>query len=146
MFKNRVQNYINRLVSKQKPRKLVICMIYYPDERAGGSWADGALGLLCYNCCPERLQCVIRAVFRLATSKISIPGTEVVPFPLFNVLDGKSTADYCQRVEPSPVGGQKMAKAIMEAIVPGKTYLSVPHSPYETQDSLLSKERIDSTE
>ena len=44
-------------------------------------------------------------------------GTEVVPFPLFKVLDGKNTDDYLQRVEPSPSGGKKMADALFAAVV-----------------------------
>mmetsp|Transcript_28806 Transcript_28806/g.54385 ORF Transcript_28806/g.54385 Transcript_28806/m.54385 type:complete len:259 (-) Transcript_28806:1544-2320(-) len=39
MFKNRVQNYISRLVSKCKPSKIVVCMIYFLDEKSTGSWA-----------------------------------------------------------------------------------------------------------
>ena len=60
---------------------------------------------------------MIKKVFELGTSRIKIPGTEVVPFPLFEVLDGKDTNDYLQRVEPSPQGGRKMAKALMEAVL-----------------------------
>jgi len=122
-------------------------MIYYPDERAGGSWADGALGVLGYNCCPERLQCLIRTVFRLGTAKISIPDTEVIPFPLFTTLDGKTTSDYCQRVEPSPSGGHRMAMALMDAIEnkQKQAYLSVPTSAYD-KENLMSKGRSDSTD
>ena len=71
---------------------------------------------MCYDCAPSRLQAGIRKVFELATSRIRIPGVEVVPFPLFEVLDGSDTRDYVQRVEPSPQGGKKMAKALMDAI------------------------------
>ena len=62
-------------------------------------------------------QAAIRRVFEIATSKISIPGTEVVAFPLFRVLDGSDTRDYLQRVEPSPQGGAKMARALMDAVL-----------------------------
>ena len=63
----------------------------------------------------------IRQVFHLATRRIRIPGVEVVPVPLFEVLDGQESADYVQRVEPSPRGGQKMAAALMDAIFGGAT-------------------------
>lgn len=56
-------------------------------------------------------------VFALATSQIRIKGTEVVPFPLFRVLDGSDTRDYVERVEPSPQGGAKMARALMDAVL-----------------------------
>lgn len=56
-------------------------------------------------------------MFELGTSKIQIDGTEVVPFPLYQVLDGKTATDYLQRVEPSPSGGRKMAQALMRAVL-----------------------------
>lgn len=129
LFKNRVGNYVRRLVGKTKPKKVVICMIYYLDEKATGSWADGMLGCMCYNAFPYRLQSAIRAMFRLATKRIRISGTEVVAFPLFEVLDGKTSSDYLQRVEPSPKGGRKMAVAIMDAIfgkAPGSSAAPAP--------------------
>jgi len=59
----------------------------------------------------------IEAAYRHGTSKITIEGTEVVPFPLFRVLDGTNTEDYLQRVEPSPQGGKKMADALLAAVL-----------------------------
>merc|ERR1711972_1117211 len=97
-------------------------MIYFLDEN-GSSWADQALAALDYDANPARLQEAIRAVFRLATRRIRIRGTEVVAFPLFEVLDGKNTADYVSRVEPSPSGGKKMAEALVEVVV-GKGQLT----------------------
>mmetsp|Transcript_57614 Transcript_57614/g.160517 ORF Transcript_57614/g.160517 Transcript_57614/m.160517 type:complete len:351 (-) Transcript_57614:89-1141(-) len=120
LFKNRVENYVRRLVGDKKPKKVVVCMIYYLDEKATGSWADGALCCMCYNCNPGKLQAAIRKVFELATKRIEIPGTEVVAFPLFEVLDGKTSSDYIQRVEPSPTGSAKMAAALMDAILDSK--------------------------
>ena len=117
MFKNRVGHYVRRLVSDTKPKKVVICMIYHLDEKSTGSWADCALKCLCYDCCPGRLQAGIEATYRHATSKIRISGTEVQPFALFDVLDGKTTSDYLQRVEPSPQGGRKMADALLDAMI-----------------------------
>ena len=58
-------------------------------------------------------------MFKLATSRISIPGVHVEPFALFGTLDGANTADYVQRVEPSSAGGRKMAAALMDAILEG---------------------------
>ena len=116
MFGNRVENYVRRLIGKRKPRKVLVNMIYYPDEAGGGSWADGALGCLCYDQCPGRLQTAIRAAFEHGTKRISIPGTEVVPVPLFEVLNSKDSGDYLQRVEPSVQGGRKMARRFVEII------------------------------
>ena len=62
----------------------------------------------------------IKRVFELGTSRISIEGTEVVAFPLFEVLDGSCSDDYVQRVEPSPTGGRKIAAALIDAILDGE--------------------------
>ena len=94
LFKNRVEHYIRRLVAKIKPRKIIVCMIYHLDEKSTGSWADCALGALCYDVFPSRLQAGIEAAFRHGTSRIRLPGSEVVPFPLFKILDGKTSSDH----------------------------------------------------
>mmetsp|Transcript_28867 Transcript_28867/g.62860 ORF Transcript_28867/g.62860 Transcript_28867/m.62860 type:complete len:340 (+) Transcript_28867:53-1072(+) len=117
LFGNIVQNYVLRLIGCTRPQKVVVCTIYFPDEMVTGSWADAALGALGYNSAPDKLQAAIRTIFRLATARICIPGTEVVAFPLFEVLDGKTTSDYVARVEPSVSGGAKMASALMDAIL-----------------------------
>jgi len=116
LFGNAVHNYVLRILGTARPRKVVVCMIYFLDE-TGSSWADQALSALDYDNNPGRLQEAIRVVFRLATQRIRIRGTEVVAFPLFNILDGRSTEDYVSRVEPSPSGGKKIATALMDAIL-----------------------------
>eukprot|EP00931_Biecheleriopsis_adriatica_P032015 TRINITY_DN18715_c0_g1_i2.p1 TRINITY_DN18715_c0_g1~~TRINITY_DN18715_c0_g1_i2.p1 ORF type:complete len:125 (+),score=22.16 TRINITY_DN18715_c0_g1_i2:16-390(+) len=97
--------------------RVLVCMIYYPDEHGQGSWADTALSALDYNANPHRLQHAISYIFREATSKIDIDGVTVVPVPLFSVMDGKNTSDYIERVEPSSAGGQKMARLIVERLL-----------------------------
>ena len=49
-------------------------------------------------------------------STIRINGSEVIPVPLFNVLDGKRSEDYVARVEPSAIGGRKMAEFLLDLI------------------------------
>jgi hypothetical protein len=120
LFGTRVQSLANRLISgENRPKKVLICTIYFLDENQTHSWANVALSGLGYNQNPKHLQTLIRKVFEQATSKINIPGTEVIPVPLFVALDGKDTTDYSQRVEPSAIGGQKMAKLLLEAIEGG---------------------------
>jgi len=116
LFGNAVQNYVLRILGPTRPKKVIVCMIYFLDE-SGSSWADAALQALDYERDPARLQEAIRAVFRLATRRIRIRGTQVVAFPLFEVLDGKTSEDYVSRVEPSPSGGRKMAKAFMDIVL-----------------------------
>jgi hypothetical protein len=115
LFGNKVENYVRKLLGPRRPRKVVVCMIYHPDEQGGG-WADCALGALGYNRSPSRLQLAIATIFESATRRIRIPGAEVVALPLFQVLDGKDTTDYVARVEPSAEGGRKMGRAIADAL------------------------------
>lgn len=112
LFKDQVEAYVSQLVEKQKPRAVIVCMIYYPLEAAAStqqSWADMPLKALGYNRYPGQLQAAIRAMYELATKNIKIEGVEVVPCPLFEALDGKREDDYTARVEPSSEGGHKMA-------------------------------------
>ena len=100
LFGTRIQAFVTNLTSKQRPAKICVCMIYYPDEQTTGSWADPALAALGYNSNPKKLQALIRCVFRDAIRRIKVPGCEVVAVPLFAALNGKNSADYSQRVEP----------------------------------------------
>ena len=144
--------YVGELTAKRKPKKVVCCMIYYPDVTPSGGWADETLGLLLYRrrpgfdaalarageavlgsavgrcagllgflAAPSMLQTVIRALYGGLAAQLAkarrpggeLEGLDVVAFPLFEVLDGQTTADYNQRVEPSVQGGEKMAKALL---------------------------------
>ena len=155
LFGTRVQNYIEALTSKVKPKKILVCvschmksnlsgvicpsiytlfnthfvhffcsvsscfwlqMIYYPDEANVPSWANGALGALGYNTNPGKVQLLIRKMFEEATSRIEIPGSQVIPLPLFVPLDGTRSEDYVARVEPSATGGRKMAEYLLDII------------------------------
>lgn len=113
----RIQSIVTRMISKNKPKLVMVCMIYFLDETPGKSWAEQVLGVLGYNSNPDKIQEMIRQMFRLATQQIQLPGTEVVAVPLFKVLDGKDTTDYCQRVEPSAKGGQKMGEYLVETML-----------------------------
>ena len=116
MWKNQTEQYIEKLCAKKKPKLVIVCMLYFLDEKPGDSWADGVLRLLGYNSDPTKLQLVIRKLYEECTCKIQIEGTTVVPMPLFEILDGKTTSDYCERVEPSTEGGRKMGRALYEKI------------------------------
>lgn len=116
MFKDDVEKYVLKLIGNKRPKKIIICMIYYPDQKETGSWADKTLGALNYNSNPEKLQCAIEQMFIHATCQIKIPGCEIIPFPMFKVLDGKDTNDYIDRVEPSNQGGNKLAVAFCNMI------------------------------
>ncbi|KAJ3322022.1 hypothetical protein HDV06_003622 [Boothiomyces sp. JEL0866] len=104
-----VQNYLEKLTAKNKPKAIFVCMIYYLDEQEKGGWADRVLQILNYKRNPGKVQKVIETLFLQATCNIKIEGTRVIPVPLYEAMNGKDTNDYVQRVEPSENGGRKMA-------------------------------------
>ncbi|EOA86793.1 hypothetical protein ACJQWK_08721 [Exserohilum turcicum] len=118
MFGAQIQDYISRLTAKTKPRAVIACMIYFPLESGLGqtSWADTQLKALGYNSFPGQLQAAIRAMYEIATKKIRIEGTHVVPCALFEVLNGKDAGDYTARVEPNAAGGKKMAEQFVKFV------------------------------
>lgn len=135
LFGHRVENYVRRMLNGRRPARVVVCMIYFLDVHGRGSWADCFLASMCYDCAPSRLQSAIRRVFELATKRIRIPGVEVIALPLFEALDGSDTRDYVQRVEPSPRGGRKIAKLLLDTIYGGST------ERFEDGDSSCGEER-----
>lgn len=117
LFHDETHAYISRLIERNRPRLIVPCMIYFPDERTDApSWATSSLSLLQYNKRPERLQAIIRAAYTCATSAIKVDGTTVAPCPLYAALDGKDTAQYVARVEPSEAGADAIARLIARTI------------------------------
>jgi len=156
------------MTSKRRPKLVIVCMIYYPHERVGGSWADrgksgcltccaaapvqqhsvllaaancldrpravcrfyalvfpmfssrvdaAVLSPLGYNSNPGRLQRLIRKIYELGTCEVRVPGTRVIPCPLFEILDASpDSGDYIQRVEPSEAGGIKMARWFVDTV------------------------------
>lgn len=120
LYETRLLSYIKRLVSRTKPKRVLVCMIYYPDEKMTGSWADPVLGGIGYNKDPGVLQTLIRSVYLSKRRRLRVPGTEVVHVPLFLPLDGTRSEDYCQRVEPSGgSGGRRMAQQLVDAALTG---------------------------
>jgi len=121
IFGKKMRSYIARMTEKQMPRAVIVCMIYFPLEAGAGdqsSWADMPLQLLGYNSFPGQLQAAIRKIYETATQRIELPGTDVIPCALFEVLDGKCKEDYTARVEPSVEGGRKIASHLTGILDP----------------------------
>jgi len=141
MFGLRVQKYIEKLCAKTKPKKILICMIYYPAEEIVPSWAHRSLQALGYNKNPSKLQALIKKAFEEATSHIQISGSQVIPVPLFNVLNGKNSEDYVARVEPSALGGKKMAEYLLDIIQEPFNPAAVNHDSAAAPTSKLISDR-----
>ena len=60
----------------------------------------------------------MRMLYKHGTSKIQVDGVPVVPVPFYEALDGKTSSDYEQRVEPSSQGGEKLANLILDYLEP----------------------------
>lgn len=116
LFVRGAEQYIGKLVAKTRPRMVVLCGLYYLDEAVVPSWAGGVLRLLGYNSRPERVQRVVDRVFE-GLKGVHVDGVEVVPVALSEALNGKETADYVARVEPSERGGEKIARLIWRTIL-----------------------------
>jgi hypothetical protein len=113
-------------------------MIYYPHEANVPSWAGPALGALGYNRNPEKVQALIRKMFEVGIKRVRIPGTVVIPVPLYHALDGKRNEDFVARVEPSALGGKKMAEFILDIIkhpVPVEALTVAPSTSYMAERS-----------
>ena len=112
MFRDSIEMYIRQLVGNVCPKKVIVCMIYYPDLNPGG-WAQGTLARLNYYEQPLFLQTVIRQMYQNATLKITLKnGTKVEGFPMFEYLNGTQTTFYCQGVEPSALGNKILADGL----------------------------------
>jgi hypothetical protein len=55
-------------------------------------------------------------MFETSTCKVKVQGTEVVTCALFEVMDGTRGEEYVERVEPSVIGGRKMAERYRELL------------------------------
>ena len=116
-FSRRLLRMVEQITATTRPSLIIVCMIYYPQiEPDPASWASVALNALGYDRNPAKLQLILRTLYERARPKLQLPGTAVVPFPLFEVLDGTDANDYRHRVEPSRDGGRKMADAFLRAI------------------------------
>lgn len=119
MFKEQMEDYISRLASKQKPRAVIVCTIYYPllsSVSTQDSWADAQLQMLGYGRWPGQLQAAIRQIHDTATSKVDVEGVKVVPCALYEVMDGTREMEYVARVEPSVEGGRRMAELLGQKV------------------------------
>lgn len=117
LFREGLEKYIAQLVSKRKPRLVVVCMLYFPDESSKDpSWASFTLRALRYNSHPDWLQSSIERVFEHAIKNITVEGCPVVFAPLFQALDGKNSDHYVARVEPSENGGNAIAALLKKVI------------------------------
>lgn len=130
LFKTRAKAYVSNLVAKTKPKKVLICMIYYVDEKETGSWADTSMSALGYNKRPEDLQMLTRMIYEHGTRNIKIDGIEIVAVPFFTVMDGRTSSDYCERVEPSAQGGNKLAQIILDAIEGGQSKMDMYYNDH----------------
>lgn len=121
IFHARVGDILRRVTRTTAPRLVVVCGLYFLDEsNVGSSWADPILRQLGYDRDPSTVQAILRSVYKhMEEAGFLLPSEEttVKLFPMFEALDGKSSEDYLQRVEPSIEGGRKIASGLLELIL-----------------------------
>ena len=116
MYHHQLQAFLETITRRCRPRVIVPCLVYNPCVHGSG-WADRALSALNYNKNPQKLHRLSQLIFERAVKRIRIQGSIVAPVNFGSVLDPFDEADYVARVEPSEIGGEKMALAILDAIV-----------------------------
>eukprot|EP00397_Hematodinium_sp_SG-2012_P012020 GEMP01012175.1.p1 GENE.GEMP01012175.1~~GEMP01012175.1.p1 ORF type:complete len:688 (+),score=125.85 GEMP01012175.1:314-2377(+) len=117
IFKTKIEDYINTIVIKTLPRRILVGMTYFIDDQTDyDAWVNSTLCKLGCKVDPVQLKCIIRAIFQHATKKIRIPGTEVIPVPLYETLNGLCSEDYETFVEPSVQGGGKLARSLFDCV------------------------------
>lgn len=116
IFKDKIISYIKSLCSKQIPKKVIVCGIYFPCEKFQQGWSNNTLKLINYDTNPLKIQILIEKIFEYAIKNIKIDEINISYLPFHKVLDAKNEDDYIARVEPSYLGGEKMAKAIIDTI------------------------------
>merc|ERR1719517_65732 len=123
MIKVEGRSYLLALCDKQKPKYVLSAMVYWPClTKQGAGWCDNALRLMLYDLFPGRCQTMLKSIYEHGCAQLEIPGTTVLPLPIFSKLTGENPDDYVERAEPSASGGKKIAELIMEAISKGKEF------------------------
>ena len=115
----KIKIYIDALVKKQKPKKVIICMYYFFDLKNSLTWANNILNNLEYDTNPDRVKKLLISLYHTVIRDMKIDGMNkenVIGLPLYRYMDGTDTNDYDNRVEPSVEGGKKIAKAVFDAI------------------------------
>jgi len=121
IFKDKTQAYIELLTSKTRPKRVVISMVYYLDENADfQGWASNTFSIVGASAASRldlnKLRLIVKSVYKLATCQIKIPGIEIIPCPLFDVLDGKDSRDYACFTQPSIQGSGKIARKYIQVL------------------------------
>merc|ERR1712194_716893 len=141
MVKVDSRSYLLALCDKQKPKYILSAMVYWPClTKQGAGWCDSALRQLAYDLFPGRLQTMLKSVYEHGNAQLDIPGTTVLPLPIFSTLNGENPDDYMERAEPSASGGKKIAELIMDAISKGKEFN--PELPEPLPDSIVLRATI----
>jgi len=129
IFHTNVERILSTIIEQatNPPKAIIVCGLYFLDEASenpGMGWADPVLEALGYNHDPSTIQTMLRTIFReMQTtgfpqlSSKTKSTTTIKLFPMFEVLDGKTSEDYLERVEPSIQGGRKIAEGLMDLIL-----------------------------
>jgi hypothetical protein len=123
-YKDNIKKYIKSITRFNKPKKILICTIYYfnAGESVDSFWGDKIIEQN-FLCKPDLHKSFINYIHENATEKLANElnlefkkTTKVSAIKLSDVLDGTDPNDYKFRVEPSEKGGRKIANLIINKL------------------------------
>lgn len=140
LYHRQLQEFVHHLCEKRKPRRVLLCMLYYPQVERTESWANRALDAMKYapDQNPHKVQHAIDWIFAHAVSQVKVDGVDVIPVHMKHAMDGTDKRDYVARVEPSCRGGEKMARLFMKSLA---THSEHAAQPPETNDTSKEKKK-----
>lgn len=114
-FETNLKDYISNLIQNKKPKAVFICAPYYPCKVMQKSWASTTLNLMKYYDDPYKVHKLINFIYK-KIKEIKIDNVNIIPVPIFEILDWEDENDYVASVEPSENGGRKIAKYFVDLI------------------------------
>jgi len=116
IFHDKLKAFVKKLTKKTKPKKVIICILYYPNFQNPAGWASTLLSAFKMLGAENMVLKLIQTVYQECVSKIKITGLNLEYCPLYIALDGTNTNDYVSGVEPSVQGGKKIALLLNQFI------------------------------
>lgn len=107
IFNDEITKYILLLIQKRKPKQIIYLFPYFPCEIKGKCWSSVIDIIMMFK---EFLKDIMKAIYNDLHFNLDFIYDTI---PLFEILNSKKNEDYIQRLEPSSIGGMKIAKSML---------------------------------
>jgi len=108
IFNLHIPKYIKYLIGKNTPKKIIYLFPYFPCEVKGQCWSSAINLIMIFK---GFLKDTMRNLYKDMKLKENI-----IKLPLFKLFNPEKEEDYIQRLEPSILGGRKIASLILKNI------------------------------